>query len=135
MRRTDQILQAVGPAVHLAAGDLYGPEILDDAHHGVEAVARQRVLAPHEFTLLVVFPPVAKHGHEQIVHSFDLDHTRLQGKGCDAHAPIIYGLSMQSSQGSERSVRSLLSNRSQRRSPGRSYETVDPGESKRVDGR
>ena len=73
--RADQILQAVGPAIYLAAGDLDRPQILDDSHHGVEAVARHRVAAPHELTLLVVLPPVAKHGHDQIVHSFDLDPT------------------------------------------------------------
>src|SRR5215218_3977224 len=73
--RADQVLKAVGPAVHLAAGDLDSPQILDDAHHGVETITRHRVPAPHELALLVVLSPVAKHGHDRIVHSFDLDHT------------------------------------------------------------
>src|SRR5919107_5632783 len=72
--RVDQVFQAVGPAVNLAAGDLYRPQVLHDAHYGVEAVARHRVLMADVLPLLIVLPPVTKHGHSEIVHSFDLDH-------------------------------------------------------------
>jgi len=86
--RVDQIFQAVGPAVNLAAGDLDRPQILHDAHHGVEAVARHRVLVADVLPLLVVLPPIAKHAHSKIVHSFDLDH--IEGRERE-EAEILVG--------------------------------------------
>jgi hypothetical protein len=86
--RVDQVFQAVGPAVNLAAGDLYRPQVLHDAHYGVAAVARHRVLLADVLPLLVVLPPVAKYGHSEIVHSFDLDH--IEGRERE-EAEILVG--------------------------------------------
>src|SRR3712207_8896908 len=39
--RTDHVLQAVAAAVDLAARDLDGPQVFDDAYDGVQAVDRK----------------------------------------------------------------------------------------------
>src|SRR3712207_5084057 len=62
-RGLDEVLQAVRPAVHLAAGHLDRAEILDDPDHRVQPVPGRRVLAPDVLPILVEMPPVTEHAH------------------------------------------------------------------------
>ena len=70
----DQVFQAITAAIYFAAGDLDGPQVLHDANHGVEVVARRRFHAAYVLPFLEVLPPVTKDRHAQIVHRLDLDH-------------------------------------------------------------
>ena len=70
----DQVFQAITAAIYFAAGDLDGPQVLHDANHGVEVVARRRFHAAYVLPFLEVLPPVTKDRHAQIVHRLDLNH-------------------------------------------------------------
>jgi hypothetical protein len=70
----DQVFQAITAAIYFAAWNLDGPQVLHDANHGVEVVARRRFQVAYVLPFLEVLPPVTKDRHAQIVHRLDLDH-------------------------------------------------------------
>src|SRR5215203_6853916 len=70
----DQVFQAIAAAIYFATGNLDRPQVLHDAHHGVEVVARGRLHPAYVLPFLEVLSPVTKDRHAQIVHRFDLDH-------------------------------------------------------------
>jgi hypothetical protein len=67
--RTNQVFEAVAPAIDLAAGYLYGAEILDYLHHRIQAIPRNGVHAPGVFSLFetstsIIVAIVSVEGHD-----------------------------------------------------------------------
>ncbi|CAN5909472.1 hypothetical protein BH23ACT11_BH23ACT11_26800 [soil metagenome] len=62
--RTNHVLQAIAPAVDLAAGHLYSPQVLLDAYHGVQLIARHCTHPARELTLLIIGPPIPIDRHD-----------------------------------------------------------------------
>src|ERR671920_2337993 len=62
--RTHQVFQAVRSAVHLSAGYLDGPQVLDNTDHGVEVVPRRGLRAAGVLALLEREPSVTECGHK-----------------------------------------------------------------------